>query len=614
MIPISYLVLVFLFGSVVSYLITKANRIVGAIFNFLLTFYALFVLWNLEIGHTEKLFSILEGVENTFKVSSLGKYFSIISLIVISLISFFIIEWIRKKPSRPAAFNAFVLIMSAGIIGVFFSNDLLTLYIFWEIAVLGSFLIVPMGKEDSKKAAVIYVVTSAIGSYMYLFATFSIYNKYGILEFDQVSRFLLNEPSNLFKWFIILFIASAGIAKSGIFPLHTWLRITHGNAPDAFSAILSGQLVKMGSYVLAISLSVFPSTKLLASFYSGVPLLNYILIWLGDISIIIGTFMAIRQNDMKQLIAYSSVANGGYILVGLGVMNSIGYAGGLFHVFNHAIAAAMIFLSFAAVVYRTGTTKIDEMGGLIWKMPWTFVTYLVGIISLAGIPPTSGFISKWMIFNALLTKGMFVTLTITFIGSVGSFLYVFRPLAGVFLGQLKKKHYEVKEVSPVMLIPMLVLTLLTLFIGVYPKPVLDFIVSIENSLGIKPIEYSGTIIKTSLGQWDTLTVFTMFAVGFIIALVLYIIFPRGKKVELTDQYTGGEYLFNYDLYHYATGFYRFLERLYDKHPSFEKLYGMLVSFFKSMGEIINELFYKVSPSGYVFWISIVILILFWVRW
>ncbi|ABR31071.1 oxidoreductase [Thermosipho melanesiensis] len=614
MISLVNLILLFLFGSLISYILTKVNKVIGAIFNFLLTGYALFVVWNVEVGTTEKLFSIFEGLESVLKVTFLGKFFALISLIVISFVAFFVLEWIKKKNLNAAAFNLFYMLMIAGVLGVFFSNDLLTLYVFWEIAVLGSFLIVPMGKEDSKKAAIIYVVISGIGSYLYLFATFSLYFRYGVLDFKGVSQHLLNEPSNIYKWFVVLFIASAGIAKSGLFPLHTWLRITHGNAPDAFSAVLSGQLVKMGSYVLAISLAVFPTTQLFNAFYMGVPLINYILIWLGNISIIIGTFMAIRQNDMKQLIAFSSIANGGYILVGLGVMNSTGFAGGLFHVFNHAIAAAMIFLSFAAVVYRTGTTKIDEMGGLIWRMPWTFVIYLVGIISLAGIPPTSGFISKWMIFNALLTKGMFLTLTITFIGSIGSFLYVFRPLAGVFLGQLKKKHYEIEEVSIIMLIPMLLLVFLTLIIGIYPKPLLDMISSVEQELGIKAIEYSGTIIKTSLGQWNTLTVFNMFVVGFIIAVILYLIFPNGKKVKLTDQYTGGEYLYNYDLYHYATGFYKFLERLYDKHPSFEKLYEMLANFFRSMGGIVVSLVYKPGPSGYVFWFSIVILILFWVRW
>jgi NADH-quinone oxidoreductase subunit M len=209
---------------------------------------------------------------------------------------------------------------------------------------------------------------------------------------------------------------------------------------------------------------------------------------------------------------------------------------------------------------------------------------------------------------------MFITAAIAFIGSVGSFLYVFRPLAGVFLGQLKKKHYNLKEGSFIMLLPMLLMVALTVLLGVYPKPILDLIVSVETELGIKPLEHSGIIIKTPLGSWNTLTVFIMFAVGFIIALVLYLLFPKAKKVELTNQYTGAEFLYNYDLYHYATGFYKFIERLYDKHPSFEKLYEMVSTFFKSMGDFITGLVYKTGPSGYVFWISIVILILYWVRW
>ncbi|EKF49266.1 NADH dehydrogenase subunit M [Thermosipho africanus H17ap60334] len=613
MISFTNLILVFLFGSLISYLLTKANKVLGSIFNFLLSAYALYYVWNIEIGHTEKLFSIL-GVDNQIVVTSLGKFFAIVSFIVFTSVAFFAIDWIRFKPKNPAAFNTFYLLTSVGSLGVFFANDLITLYIFWEIAVLGSFLIVPMGNKQSKEAAVTYVIMSAIGSYMYLFATFSIFNRYGVVSFKEVIINLLNEPSTLYKWFVVLFIAAAGIAKSGIFPLHTWLKKVHGNAPDAFSAVFSGQLVKLGSYVLAISLAVFPSIKMFMPFYQGIPILNYLLIWLGNISIIVGTFMAIRQNDMKYLIAYSSVANGGYILVGLATLDSIGFAGGLFHVFNHAIISVMVFLSFAVVIHRTGTTKIDEMGGLIWRMPWTFVTYLVGIIALAGIPPTSGFISKWMIFNTLVRHGMFVTAAIAFIGSVGSFLYVFRPLAGVFLGQLKKKHYDLKEGSIIMLIPMLLMVVLTILMGIYPKPILDLIISVENELGIKPLQYVGTIIKTPLGQWNTLTVFVMFAVGFIIAFIIYLLSPKAKKVELTNQYTGGEFLYNYDLYHYATGFYRFIERLYDKHPSFEKLYEMIGVFFKSIGDFVTGLIYKPSPSGYIFWISIVILILYWVRW
>ncbi|MBZ4649934.1 proton-conducting transporter membrane subunit [Thermosipho sp. (in: thermotogales)] len=614
MISITNLILVFLFGSLISYLLTKANKVLGSIFNFLISSYALFYVWNVNVGKTEKLFNVFGDIESSLKVTYLGKFFAIVSFLVLAFVSFFIIDWIRTNSKNSAAFNAFYLLMAGGSLGVFFANDLITLYIFWEIAVLGSFLIIPMGNKDSKKAAINYAVMSAIGSYMYLFATFSILNRYGVISFDRVINKLSNESSTSYIWFIILFISSAGIVKSGIFPLHTWLRKAYGSSPDAFTAAFSGQLSKLGSYVLAISFAVFPTMKLFPQFYHGIPTLNYLLIWLGNISIILGTFMAIRQNDMKQLIAYSSIANGGYILIGLASLDSIGFAGGLFHVFNHAIISVMVFLSFALVILRTGTSKIDEMGGLIWRMPMTFVTYLVGIISLAGIPPTSGFISKWMIFNTLVRKGMFITAAIAFIGSVGSFLYVFRPLAGVFLGQLKKKHYNLKEGSFIMLLPMLLMVALTVLLGVYPKPILDLIVSVETELGIKPLEHSGIIIKTPLGSWNTLTVFIMFAVGFIIALVLYLLFPKAKKVELTNQYTGAEFLYNYDLYHYATGFYRFIERLYDKHPSFEKLYEMVSTFFKSMGDFITGLVYKTGPSGYVFWISIIILIIYWVRW
>jgi len=610
----NYLILVLMFGSLASYALSKIKKNIGSWFNFFVLLYVSYMIYKTGAGTEEKFFSFIPGFESVLSLTHLGKFFALVSFLIITTVSLFIPVWIEKKIKMAASFNLLYLLMSAGVLGALASGDMLTFYVFWEIMVLASLLIVPMGKEESRKAAVIYVVLSSIGSYMYLYATFLSWERYHTLRFSEIAQGLLSEPSNGFKWLVVFLVAAAGIAKSGLFPLHTWLRITHGNAPDTFSAVLSGQLIKMGSYILAVSLGVFPSLKMFPPLYGGVPAVNYVLIAFGAVSIVLGTFMAIRQNDMKMLIAYSSVANSGYIIIGLATLDSVGFAGGLFHVFNHAVAAAMIFLSFAAVVYRTGTTKIDEMGGLIHRMPWTFITYLVGIISLAGIPPTSGFISKWMIFQALVRKGMFLTAAITFVGSVGSFLYVFRPLAGVFLGQLRSKYKDVKEAPTFMLIPMIFLVLLTLYFGVFPGGLLGGIVKVQKELGIPPIQFEGTVIKTPLGQWDTFAVFTMFAVGFIIALILYFLFPKSRKVDLTDQYTAGEYLYTPDLYHYATGFYRFIERLYDRHPSFEKLYEMFSRFFKDIGEGVDTWFYRASPSAYMFWITFVMLIIFWVRW
>ncbi|MFN3328632.1 MAG: proton-conducting transporter membrane subunit, partial [Fervidobacterium pennivorans] len=493
--------------------LSNLNKRLGPIVLLALSAYALFMLWNLPTGGMEGLLNI----DNIFKFTAISKYFSILSLIVFASFALFNISWIEKA-KNPHAFNTLSILTLLGTLGVFFSSNLIALYIFWELAVIGSLFIVPMGKDESKKAAIWYIVISSIGTYMFLYGTFILYSKYDTFDIYEISERIGNAPNN-FKWAVLLLMLSAGLAKSGVFPLHVWLRNVHGNAPDTFSAVLSGQLVKMGSYILALLLSVFPVSIMFSEFYNGINILSYLLIWLGNISILIGTLMAIKQNDMKMLIAYSTVANGGYILIGLATLDKVGYAGGLFHAINHALAATMIFLAFAAVVYRTGTTKIDELGGLIHRMPITFVTYLVGIISLAGIPPTSGFISKWMIFQSLVSRGMFVTELFAFVGSIGSFLYVFRPLAGVFLGQLKSNYKDVKEAPIFMTIPMIILVALTVIWGIFPQQILIWITDIQKEFGMEVFQFEGTKLMTTMGYWDTWTVFVMFAVGFIIAAV-----------------------------------------------------------------------------------------------
>ena len=624
----STLLISLLIGSVVIYFISKASWRVGAILNFLIGLYLISYVFTLKTGASSALGSLF-GQQLTLSWTSASYYFSAVSLFVIVSVMLFAIKWLDSQ-KHPAAFNMFLLMMTAGSLGVFMAADLITLYIFWEIAVLSSMLIVPMGKKEARRAAVIYAVMSAAGTYMYLYATFMLLGRYGTTNIAEVAQRLSAESSMSFKVAVFLLLAAAGIAKSGIFPLHTWLRIAHGNAPDAFSAVLSGQLVKLGSYVLMIVLAAIPSLKLFAGteFYASIPAPNYFLIALAAASIIIGTLMAIKQDDMKMLIAFSSVANGGYILLGIATMDPIGFDGGVFHVFNHALAAAIIFMSFAAVVYRTHTTKISEMGGLIHKMPITFLSYLFAIISLAGIPPMSGFISKWMIYQALVRKGMFITAFIAFFGSIGSFLYVFRPLAGVFLGQLPRKYKDVKEVPAVMWIPMVVLVLISLIIGIWPFPVLNAVESIRLDYGIAPSvkvsDPENWLIKGFTGNWNPVLVFNLFLVGFIIAYILYTLFPRPKKVDLLKPhkeegapiniYTSGEFIYTPELYHYSSKFYAGFERMYEKHPSWEKLLDMFAKFFHDLGELVHGWFFRPSPSAYTFWVALTILIVFWVRW
>lgn len=595
------------FGSLMAYPLSKLSVHIGPLLLLTLSLYALFVLFNVPVGTIDSIF----GAE-VLRLTPMGRYFAIVSLIIFAAYATFNVVWV-KKLKTPHAFNALSILTFAGTLGSFLTTNLIALFVFWEIAVIGTVFLVPMGKEEAKRASIWYIAMMTLGSAAFLFATFMLYGYYETFDLLQLSGVLNEEPSS-FRWAVLILMLTAGIAKSGVFPLHAWLRNVHGNAPDSFSAVLSGQLVKMGSYLCGLLLAVFPVGTLFQQFYGGVNILSYILIWLGNISILVGTLMAIKQNDMKMLIAYSTVANSGYILIGLSLLDQAGFASALFHVFNHALSAAMIFLAFAAVIYRTGTSKIDELGGLIHRMPVTFITYLLGIIALAGIPPTSGFISKWMLFHTLLDRGMFVTELFVFLGSIGSFLYVFRPLAGVFLGQLKSKYRDVEEVPLLMQLPMVVLVALVVLAGVLPQPILSLIAEAQRDLGIEPFLFEGTTLIIRFGEsgvefrWDTWTVFIMFAVGFFTAALLYIIMPKGRKIPLEDQYTSGEFIHNFDLYHYSSRFYAFFEREYEGHPSFEGLYASFANFLKTLGSGVRYVA-SLAPAVHVLFVSLVLWLL-----
>ncbi|ACB09942.1 MAG TPA: oxidoreductase [Thermotoga sp.] len=619
--------LVLLTLSIFIYLVSKMSWKMGALLNFLAGLFTILYIFTLKVGTFEKL--DLFGLNIQFEWTNVSFYFSFVSLLVIVSVMLFSTKWLETQKYR-ASYNMFLLMVTAGSLGVFMAADLITLYVFWEIAVLSSLLIVPMEKKEARKAVVVYAVMSAVGTYAFLYGTFLAYQRYGTLNIHGIAQGMLNDTSIGFKMAVFLLLSAAGIAKSGIFPLHIWLRETHGLAPNAFSSVLSGQFIKLGNYIFLLVLSVIPSLKVFSevTVYSGIPLPNYILIALGNVSIVIGTLMAIKQDDMKMLMAYSSVANGGYILIGIGTMDPLGFEGGMFHIFNHAVASAVIFMAFAAVIYRTKTQKISEMGGLIHKMPVTFLVYLFSIISLAGIPPMSGFISKWMIYQALVRKGMFITAFLAFFGSIGSFLYVFRPLAGVFLGQLPRKYRDVKEAPAVMLTPMVLLVLISFFLGVWPFPILQVIEKIRVDLDVAPSfkisDPENWLVKGFAGSWNPVLVFGLFLVGFIVAYILYSLFPRPKKVDLLaphreegtpiNIYTGGEFIYNPDLYHYNTKFYAGFERMYEKHPSWEKLLKMFGKLFHDAGEWIHSWFFEPSSSAYTFWVVVTLLLVFWVRW
>ena len=595
-------------ASALAYILTKINKTLGAWVTVVASFAALAGMYLLQnnIGAVSKLWMV------EFELTQYGWFFSVIMLAVFACVSFFNIYWM-KKIIHPAAYNFLYLLALTGTIGAFAAKDFITLFVFWEIIVWASMFIIPFGK--SRKASVTYYAFSAFGSLAMLYGILFLYSRFGTFEIASALKQAAGDPTAAMVAFIT--IGVAGLVKIGVFPFHIWLPQAHGNAPDTFSPILSGGLVKAGAFATLLVTAVMPSYKAFASNLEFLgkqlvmPVPNYVLAVLGAISIVVGTLMAISQNDFKKLIAYSSVANGGYILIGLAMTDALSTGGALMHILAHAIASAAAFLAAAAVSHRTGTTKMNELGGLIHRMPVTYLVYLIAIISMAGIPPMAGFISKWMLFQSMIGKGMIFIATAGFFGSIGSFLYVFRPLSAVFLGQLSTKHKDTKEAPPLMIIPMAILSLTTLAFGVFPNIALKVISRVQTSVGLEGLQLEGTKIIASNGTIDPTLIVMIFGLGFVIAMVLFVIHPKSRKVPLMDQYTASEFIWTPELLHYATDFYAPFERLYQKAPRTETFYGALVHKIRELGRFTSYAFFSFKPGTVIFWIAAVIVAMLW---
>lgn len=593
------ILMLLIIGGIAGYFITQLNKQLGAWLTVLTSLTALFMLFGIndQIGSTH------EFLYFSFELTQIGWYFAFVLCLTYGMSAFYNIYFMDKY-LYPNTYTMLYILSLAGSVGLFFAKDFISFFVFWELVVWTSAFIIPLGK--SRKSAYIYYVVSSIGSMATLFAILWVYKLTGSLVIREA--FSLLDVSTWTAIFIFGLFIFAGLTKIGIYPFHIWLPLAHGSAPHTFSPILSGGLVKLGAYVAYISVVLFPAYDAFSEAWMifGIPAPIYFLMILGAISIIIGTLMAIRQDDAKKLLAYSSVANGGYILIGILMVDQVTFAGGLLHLFAHAIASATAFLTIAAVAYRTGTTKISELGGMIHRMPITYTVYLIAIISMAGIPPMAGFVSKWLILQGLASKGLLFIAFAAFFGSIGSFMYVFRPLAAVFLGQLAPKYDNLKEAPIFMVIPMVIMTGITLFIGVFPKFVLEMIVKVQVEAGITAVTMQGTAIDIFNGYLDASHVFVIFGFGFLIALVLFLLMPKTRKVDLMDTYTSAEFIYTPELLHYTHDFYAPFERLYENHPSTLTLYSKLSLKLKEIGLFVDYLMMSVKPATTLLWIILFI--------
>ncbi|MBI4043013.1 MAG: NADH-quinone oxidoreductase subunit M [Deltaproteobacteria bacterium] len=390
-----------------------------------------------------------------------------------------------KRTEGVKGYFAMFLLLVTGMLGVFCSLDFFLFYIFWELMLLPMYFLIGIwGGPKREYAAIKFFLYTLFGSVLMLLAMLAFYfysepHTFDLLALTQqgfaghdIDFFGLTLPFDLFRkiLFIGLFIGFA--IKVPIFPFHTWLPLAHVEAPTAISVILAGVLLKMGTYgLLRISFPILPAETNYFAFAMAV---------LGLINILYGAFCAMAQitlpeekggNDLKKLVAYSSISHMGYVLLGMAVFTSEGMQGAVLQMFNHGTSTAMLFLLVGVIYDRVHHRKINGFGGLWNQMPvYTGICALAFFASL-GLPALSGFISEALVF--LGSFQVYRTITaLALIGVVitaGYFLWSFQK---IFMGQLDPRHAALKDLTARELVTLVPLSVIIVYLGIYPMPML----------------------------------------------------------------------------------------------------------------------------------------------
>ncbi|MFQ6081018.1 MAG: complex I subunit 5 family protein [Candidatus Bathyarchaeia archaeon] len=400
------------------------------------------------------------------EIDMLSIFMAAIYLFIGLMASIYSIRYMERDTGL-TEYYTLLLSMVAGMIGISFAGDFFTFFIFWEIMCISSYALVAFRKErwEPIEAGFKYLIMSSAGSIIVLYAMSLLYGIAGTLNFAYLSASLNAMPNIWLYLALITIIVGFGITAS-IAPFHTWLPDAHAAAPSPISAMLSGVVIKSGAYALVRCLFLL--------FSPGQFVWQSVVAIFAILTMFIGNFMALLQKDIKRLLAFSSVVNMGYIIFGLSIGTEQGLTGSIFHILNHAIMKALLFLCAGSFIYRTETRNIDKLTGIGRKMPITATLFAIGALATAGFPSLNGFMSEIMIIIAGIDAKLHMHSALMLLNILFSVAYYLLLIHTLIIKKPTLKREEVKESPKSMLATMIILAMLCVIIGVYPAPFIDF--------------------------------------------------------------------------------------------------------------------------------------------
>ncbi len=415
-------------------------------------------------------------------------------------------------------FYPVALLMFVGLALIIRASNTLEFFYGWEIMTAGSYFLIIRGKK-SMPHGLSYMLFSIAGAYA-LLAGFG-------LSFAETPSIEISSLSAITSNITIIFslLAIGFMTKTASLGLHIWLPGAHAEAESDVSPMVSAILLKAGVFGLMILMIAMGHSPEATN-------IGYVLGWLGAITALVGNLAAAFQEDAKRLLAYSSISQLGYILFALAMMSHLGWMTAMVYSINHFLYKAILFLTIGAVVMRVGTHYMYKMGGLIKNMPMAFVAVMIGIIALSGVPPLSGFAGKWLFYNAVLDVQWYFQGAIVFFSGIIAFLYLFKLIYSVFLGQLKDNLRHVKDISIWFAIPIYTLILGIMIFSAKPEWVLQPLGDMVSQwYPNSALSWDGGLATGPYGYWNGTGVMITVGIMFM-ALLGWLLLVSRKAVKV----------------------------------------------------------------------------------
>lgn len=431
----------------------------------------------LGLGQSCYLFSLSKQLKITLKLDTLGLLFAVLALIVFACALLFSYEYMKheKKESRYLGFYMIAL-------GVYLflccAGNLITFYLFFELLTVTTVPLVLHNEEKkSLLAGLKYMLYSLCGAYAALYGVYFLAKCGKTLEFGQGSMIapgMWAESSGLLLIIGLVMVLGFSV-KAGMFPMHAWLTSAHPVAPAPASAVLSAVIVKAGVLaIIRVIYDVFGKNEVTGQWLLSGTYVQKILLIMSIVTVFMGSMLAYGEPVLKKRLAYSTVSQVSYILFGLFLLNDTSFVGSCLHVLAHGFIKATLFLCAGAIIYKTGKTRVEELRGIGKEMPVIMWCYTIASLGLIGIPPMSGFVSKWYLCMGALDAGQgaiavigVIVLLISALLTAGYLL----PLTvnGFFPGDtFDYKGLKSREPGMVMILPVAILTVLSVAAGLFP--------------------------------------------------------------------------------------------------------------------------------------------------